>query len=224
MLSRRRLLVSAGLAGGAALSLSADKLFAALEPSTLPMTGKAIGDFIMLPDGAGLPHEVVPARRLPPDLCIVGEADDRQTAISEPASSPKELATKSGLSLYAPELTWSNGGVMSYPDGEVYAATMSFDSYDAESGALETNVTLTAVTNFQRPLPLWEANAVEPGGPSVRLREASFLPAPGVMVKSAVGFVFHWITNGTYYMMTVDNHASLREAQRIVASLRPINP
>lgn len=224
MLSRRQMLVSAGLAGGAALSLSSTKALATLETPKLPIQGKKVGDFLLLPDGAPMPLGLVPANRMPPELCTVGDVTFRQKASSEMALSPGDLAERSRIPLYAPDLLWAAGAVVLHPDGEVFAATMSFDSPDAVTGQLETNVTLTALPDFQRPVPLWEADPVEPNGPSVRLEDAAFLPAPGVMVRSAVGFVFHWVANDTYYTMTVDNQSSLREARRLAASLSLIEP
>lgn len=224
MLSRRQMLVSAGLAGGAALSLSSTKVMATLETPKLPVQGKPIGDFLILPDSAPMPLGLTPPNRLPPELCRVGDAPARQTALSETAISPEDLAERSRLPLYAPDLLWNGGLAVFYPDGGVFVATMTFESPDAVTGQVEPNVTVTALREFSRPVPLWEANPVEPNGPAVRLEEAAFLPSPGVMVRSAVGFVFHWVASDTYYTMTVDNHSSLREARRLVASLTRIEP
>ncbi len=230
MLSRRRLITNAGLAGGAALGLSSvGKLDAAIGKPMLPFTGERFGGFVLLPPGALTPQDVVPVKRQPPRMCFVGTEEEDvplkvERSMSEPAYSPDELALRAGFPAYDPHLEPAGGNVTLYPDGEVFLAVMSFNSADAQTGEISANVYIMARPDFQKPLPLWESYPAEPDRPGISLQKASFLPSPGIMVRTTTGFAFQWIANDVHYVMSVDNNCTPREARSLVESMTLVRP
>jgi hypothetical protein len=231
MLSRRRFVAVVGLAGGA-LGLPGHKLdaLAAGPARELPL-GERYGGFALLPEGAAAPWDLQPPRRLPPNFCAtgVGRGGQETTGNTRVVKDAQEAASRLGMPIYAllgltSEAAPSGASVIEYDDGDVYAVSLAYDSVDAVTGEKGPNISIVAFPDFMRPLPLWASNPVEPGGPAVRLEKAAFLPAPGVMVRSSDGFVFHWIADEVYFMMAVENHYPLSEARRLAQALVTVNP
>lgn len=232
MPSRRNFLTTVGLAGGA-LGVGGVKLNALARAGarTSGLTRvEHYGGFVLLPDGTELPFEVRLPQREAPFLCGTGaerggpEPNGRTLELSD----AREAAGRSQMPLYAAtaarSLKPSGARVIEYEDGAPFAVVLAYDSANLKTGEVSTNVTLSAFHDFARPVPLWEANPVEVGGPAIRLEKAPFLPNPGIMVRHGDGFIFHWLASDVYYTMAVENSASLAQARALVASLEIVAP
>jgi hypothetical protein len=232
MWSRRSFLAAIGLAGAAAVPVLGERRIglaggpeARRDPAE-PIRGERYAGFVLLPEGAPVPYDVQAPRRESPILCGVGEGrgGPSVTAIHSKVRSEADLASEVGFPVYlvaaAPAgLTPAGGDVLRYEDGEVFAASLDFQTRNALNGEMETTVSLWAYPEFPRPYPLWETSPPEPGGPFVQLHKVDFLPTPGVMMRSAQGYVFLWIQADVLYTLTAENNPSWKQARSLAESL-----
>jgi len=86
-----------------------------------------------------------------------------------------------------------------------------------------TSLTVAAQCVFPTPFPLWWSEPVEPGGPVVVLEKVSFLPWPGIMVATAMGYAFHWIKDSVLYTLLAEYGPSRADAIALAGGLVPLN-
>ena len=106
--------------------------------------------------------------------------------------------------------------------GVVVMAGVSFETYTEWMGQrfTEASISISAMTEFPRPFPLLVSHRGPPSGrKTVGPERVSYLPAPGVRVRTARGAVFHWIENDVLYTLQVENDATIAEAAKIARSL-----
>jgi hypothetical protein len=232
MQSRRNFLKSWGLVGGAVALAGGGRLAEAGGPrqeadASRPILGERFAGFAILPEGAPEPFDMVPPARMPPIFCQVGKGGPKPTGSTTAAASPLELEAMSGMPVWSlealgAEVSPVGGNVMRYDDGEVFAAVLTFESRNEKTGKVEPNIRLQMQHYFPQPMPLWESTPAAPGEPFTAYRKVGFLPSPGLVERSGLGYIFHWIKDGVYYRLFVENQPSFGEARRIAGALEEV--
>lgn len=233
MQSRRHFLRTCGLASGAAALAGGTKLAEAatgLPEANVgrPILGERYAGFVILPQGAPEPFDVVMPERMPPIFCQAGEGGPEPTGVTTSVSSAYELKAMMGVPTFSPfglgsELYPIGGNLMQYTDGDVFAGVLTFESRDAQTGEVQPNVRLQMQRYFPRPLPLWESTPAAPGEPFTEYKKVGFLPAPGLVEQSGLGYIFHWIQGDVYYRLFVENQGTFGEARRIAGALNEVH-
>lgn len=159
-------------------------------------------------------------------VCGVGHGKE-----GEPASTfgryfdtPADLVREAGIPVYTLSrlptgLRPSRPRVVQHLTGEVFALSLDFESRNPITREWENTVSIWAEPDFPRPVPLWSSDPVEEDGPSVVYRKVDDPPAPGLMVESAEGYVFHWIVDEVFYTMRVEDGSNEEDAREMVRQL-----
>ncbi len=100
--------------------------------------------------------------------------------------------------------------------GQVVLLAVGYDARDPDSGARERSVEVTATEVFLQPFPVWPTNVDGVTYPPVKIQG---LPGPGLMSRSALGFVFQWTRDGRLHQLRVENNSSEPEALALAGSL-----
>ena len=106
--------------------------------------------------------------------------------------------------------------------GAVSMAGVSFEreTYWMDRPFKGASISISAMTEYPRAVPLLVSRRGPPSGRmTVRSEPVSYLPAPGVRLRTARGAVFHWIENDVLYTLQVENDATTAEAAKIARSL-----
>jgi hypothetical protein len=230
MRSRRQFIKVMGVLGGAVMApfrWFGRAQAATLPDAPLPAGAELYGGFLLLPEGAPVPPWVKPPKLGPPIECGVGEGGASPTAVVVSLKAPGDLASESGLPIYAlgklPDGIREAGGyVLKQQTGEVFSALVGYETYNYDNQYWECTVRIIAKPDFPRPFPLWPVSPVEVGGPAILLEKVDFLPTPGIMVKTTLGHIFHWIQKGVLYTLVVENKSSLGDARLLVDTLLPM--
>jgi hypothetical protein len=232
MQSRRNFLTSWGLVGGAVALAGGGRLAESASPrqeadASRPILGERFAGFAILPEGAPEPFDVVPPARIPPIFFQVGEGGPRPTGFTDEAASPLELEAMSGMPVWSlaalgVDVSPIGGSVLRYTDGDVFAAVLTFESRDEKTDRVEPNIRLQMQRYFPQPVPLWESTPAAPGEPFTAFRRVGFLPSPGLVERSGLGYIFHWIKDDVYYRLFVENQPSFGDARRIAGALEKV--
>jgi len=73
--------------------------------------------------------------------------------------------------------------------------------------------TLSVRYLYPSPYPMRSSPPVEPGGPAVEVIKVDYLPSSGLMVPSARGYIYFWISGGLLYTLYVEDDPGLDEAK-----------
>ncbi len=225
MLSRRSLLKTLA-AVGSALLLPVDKLAKLRSPfpaqPEAPSEGDLYAGFLLLPSGAAVPSFV----KYPvPGIPRVG--DPNPTAVTRFFDTPLALAKATRFAVYSPSrlpagFRAGSAYLVEHDTGEAFGAGVGFEWYNGVANTWECTLSIWAQPAFPRPYPLWSSDPGEPGAPAVVLERVTFLPSPGIMVSTPVGYAFHWIWEGVLYTMRAEYGPSREEAIDLASSLAPI--
>lgn len=197
----------------------------ALQAST---EGELYAGFLLLPDGAPLPAFVRPPQIGIPIFCGVGvgKGGPRPTAVTSSLKTVTDLQSETDFPIYtfgklSQEFQPGAVNLIKHTTGEIYAASVIFESIhqDRQSQGI---VSITTQPDFPRPFPLWSCSPVEPDGPAVILEKVDFLPSPGIVVATLLGFVFHWIEKDVLYTLLAEYNPSREEATLLASSLEAI--
>lgn len=171
--------------------------------------------FVLLPEGAPVPDNVV----YPPRT--------EHPVITSHLAKPSDLARLGGFALYVPatvppSLRDAGCSLLSRPRDAPIAGYVLYQTADAPPAARVTRLSIAAERVFPSPFPLWSSEPVEPGGPAVVLEKVSFLPSPGIMVATAMGYAFHWIKHEVLYTLLAEYRPSRSEATALAETLVPV--
>lgn len=208
--------------------LSSSGLSPELSPGQASSEGEQYAGFLLLPYGVPVPPSVkYPERGMPSISSIDAEADGPGArAISETFGRAEDLLGEVSFPIYKlsalPEgLRLVGANLIKYETGEVFAASVAFQSYNRQSGDWETTASIWAEPDFPRPFPLWWNEPVEPGGPAVALEKVGFLPMPGIMVATRRGAAAHWIENDVLYTLIAETDSTREEVRALASLLTP---
>lgn len=198
-----------------------------LARADAPPEGELYAGFLLLPEGTPIPPMVSPSELGVPIMCGVGvgRGGPHPTAVTKYMNTHHDLAQEVSFPVYTfyklpGHLRAAGAHLIKHETGEVFSAAVNFDSYNLEAREWEEGtVSISADPDFPRPFPLWSSNPVEPGGPATTLEKVDFLPAPGIMVVTQDGYVFHWIENEILFTMVMEHTPSLEEARSLARSL-----
>jgi hypothetical protein len=145
--------------------------------------------------------------------------------VAQAAATPAELARVGSFPMYTlgaiPDgLRYGGSLLVRRPTGQPSGGWIFFQSYDAALAMWQTTVRIRAKRHFPRPYPLWFSAAMGPSGPAVIPEKVTFLPSPGIMVATALGYVFHWIQSDTLYTLFAEHGPTHEQAEAIGRSLR----
>ncbi|MCS6911060.1 MAG: hypothetical protein NZM11_10935 [Anaerolineales bacterium] len=135
-------------------------------------------------------------------------------------ASVAELAREMEFPLYAlgemsNGLRLGSAFLITHDTGEVYGASLGFETYNPESACWECTVSLQAYPDFPRPFPLWSRQPEKPADPAVVLEKVGFLPTPGIRVMTRAGYVCHWIEEHILYTLVVEPSPTIQEAKMV---------
>jgi hypothetical protein len=171
--------------------------------------------FLLLPEGTPVPDSVV----YPPR--------SEHAVITSHLARPSDLARMGGFTLYVPatvpsSLRDAGCSLLSRPRHVPIAGYVLYKAADHSRVAPVTRLSIAAERVFPSPFPLWSSEPVEPGGPAVVLEKVSFLPSPGIMVPTAMGYAFHWIKDEVLYTLLAEYGPSRSEATALAERLVPV--
>jgi len=177
------------------------------------------GDFLILPSAdTSLPADVVLSGVLP----VLEGPNSNVNGRTFTHSSDARKDT--GFDFYviepAPQAVRPSGPVQVVRNraGQVVLVAVGYDAHDARSGTWGRTVEVTATEVFLRPFPVWPTNLDGVSYPPVKVLG---LPGPGLMSKSAVGFVVQWTRDGKLYQLRIENNPSESEALALAGALSP---
>jgi hypothetical protein len=195
-------------------------------PNLQALLGELYAGFVLLIEGAPLPDFVIPSRNGIPIVCGVGfgRGGPKATAVTKNIDTPQNLARMARLPLYTlgklPDSFRPAGGYqIEHESGEVFGASVNFDSYNAKTENWEGSVGIWAQPDFPHPYPLWSSVPAEPDLPAVILEKVDFLPSRGIMVSTQDGYVFYWIENDVFYTLRAEHNPTRKEIRKLVDSL-----
>lgn len=173
--------------------------------------GELYAGFVLLPENAPIPSFVTMPKVGIPNMCGVGQADGVPSpkAVTEKYGSVEQLSNAVNFPIYRPNVLPGNFRqgtfhIMRHETGEIYSTDIGYEEFNSKANRWQCNISLSALPDYIRPMPLWSSNPVEPGGPSNILEKTDILPSPGIQIKTQTGYVFYWIQEDIFYTMIID--------------------
>jgi hypothetical protein len=188
-----------------------------------PPAGEVCEGFLLLPEGTPLPSFVKPSMYGIPRF---GHVEPGLGAITTDLGSAEELARKGRMLVYTlsqlPDgLRFAGATLVQHPTGEVYGGWARYESHNPRVDIWECTVDVWAQPDFPQPLPLWARGAGARGSLGA-LGKTSCLPVPGIVVRTGLGHVFHWVQGGVYYRLRAEYQAAREDAERLAMALSPV--
>ncbi len=227
--TRRRLLKVFGLSGAlAAIPFNHLSPLSIATADADADVGEAYAGFLLLPAGTPSPSTIRPPKYGAPIVCGLG--GQKATAHSSDFAHHSDAGKYAKLPLYSianlpATLRPAGGSTIEYEWGEIFVASLSYQSFNATTGAWEGGVSVWVQTDFPDPYPFWyDASAAvgSPGWPE----KVAFLPSPGLQVASGwgldgqrLGYTYYWIKNKLLYWLRVENYPTESSAQALATSL-----
>lgn len=188
MYSRRDILRKTGLASLLA-SIPIDsvrRLSLALAATDDSAVGELYAGFLLLPEGTPSPPQVVYPMPGPPIVC--GVAGEKTTAISQVFNTHDQLRRASGIPLYSinalPSYIQPDGGyIIEQEWGSVFFVLLGYNVHNANTGAWEAGLSLSAQPTFPQPFPFWygpSPTSVDGIARGIWPQKVGMLPSPGL--------------------------------------------
>ncbi|MGQ9682786.1 MAG: hypothetical protein ACUVX9_09640 [Anaerolineae bacterium] len=226
----RRSVVRALAAMAGTLLLPLDRLASRLSPAVVQAQptdeGEPHAGFLLLsPDGSVPPSVSYPEME---DLftgdAITGECGPLPGAVTTSRDTAGQLAQAERFPVFdlgTPPSGHRGGAItlIRHNKGEVLGGSLSYEAYNGVVGTWENTLSISADLHYPRPCPLWPGSAGDPTEKPAELEKVDFLPSPGVMMRSAAGYVFYWIWQNVFYTMRVEFGPSYWEAVRVASSV-----
>jgi len=231
MLNRRDFIKALGVLGAAILN-PFHRWFRVQDVQAAPVVDSSLSSaevyagFILLTEDEPVPEFVRKPAVGPPIVCGVesGKGGPKINAVLQSFDTLEQIKERINFPIYTlnklPDQFHPAGGyILGYDTGQIYGVSLGYQAVDTTSGLIESTISLWAEPHFPRPFPLWSTEPVEPGGPAIVLEKVDFLPSPGIMVATPLGYVFHWIERDIFYMLIAEHHPTFDEAQALAKSL-----
>lgn len=194
--------------------------------SNIEDIGELYSGFVLLSEGMPIPNYVKASKFGVPVVCGIGanEGGAVATAVTEFYSNVADLKKVIDLPVYTldpfPDGFQPLGAMaLKHQTGEIFAISIDFQTYNEKTDGLETTVSIWAYPDFPQPFPLWSAEPLEANGASITLEKVDFLPMPGILVATAMGYVCHWIADGILYCLIAENSTLNSNIHSIVNKL-----
>ena len=230
MLTRRDFIKLMSFFGGAAIApVRWLGKWAGVQP---PLFGDPLEDgeihegLLLLPDGAKVPEFVKYPRKGIPIYCGVGENDNHLAS-----TTSFKTDTELGNSVFFPVYTIKNppapfvqtdAYLTLHSTEDIYSSTICFGDQNADNERSVWHIAISAYPEFPRPHPLWNSEPVELDGPSLKLDKVDFLPRPGVMASSQLGFTFYWVEEEVFYTLVMEPIPDFQVALDLLSRLERI--